>query len=347
MKINECGQGGPFFAASDHAGMPLLFRTDAGCRLHLLRYGAGQGWRGHCLSDALPEAGARRVSCADIRQMADGRIALAVGIVSRDGLHSLRVATGLSPELDEEGWAAAMRGAHAVELPWGMAACRLDFGPLQAGAPPLLLVDAGECGHWYLNAAAPFLPLRPLRAPDGMPHSALYMVGSYRLPGLWAFDPGRDAGLRFTSFPDLFGRRVDVRYDDLPPEASSFRLAAGLVPNVPDLFAAGERIVVYRGGNGVPQTVVSARGTRLLWHAKDQCAEHLAYADREEALWMVSRPACGRWGEPRMLTQDRAVLSAAPDGGVNAFSVSGEWMRFGADGGMLAPAASIPLNAYS
>ncbi|UGQ48899.1 hypothetical protein [Massilia endophytica] len=340
MKINACGQGGPFFAASDAAGLPLLFRTGPDCRLHLLRYAAGEGWRSICLSDALPDAASQSISCADVRQMADGRIALAVGRIGRNGLHSLHVAAGLAPGMGEEGWTAAMRAAHTVQLPLGMAVKRLDFGPLQAGAPPLLLVDAAECGHWYLNAAIPFLPLRPLSAPDEMQQAASYMVGSYRLPGLWAFDPGRDAGLRFISFPDLFGRRIDVRYDGLPPEASSFRLAAGLVPNVPDLFAAGERIVVYRGGNGVPQTVVPLGGTRLLWHAKDHCAEHLAYADRDEALWLVSRPAAGRWGEPCLLTQERAVLSAAADGGVNAFSVSGEWMRFGADGRKL---QSVPF----
>ena len=347
MKINDCGQGGPFFAAVDHVGQPLLFRTDAGQRLHLTRFSPERGWRRVCLSTALQASGIHRVACADVRQMGDGRIVLAVSTIDSDGLHRLHVACGLSCGLDDEGWLAAMGGAQQAVLPEGTQVSRLDFGPLQAGAPPLLLVTGrheGEERHWYLNAAAAFVPARALRTPDGMDGAAGYAVGCFRLPGLWALCPRGGEGLRFSSFPEAFGWKVEVQYAGLPADAASFRLVAGVVPNVPDLFAAGDRIVVYRGGNAVPQLVSQTSDARLLWAAQDSCAEHLAWADAEEALWMVSRPKRGAWGMPRMLTRERAVLASAPQGGVNAFSVGGEWMQFGADGQPLADhAASVPL----
>jgi hypothetical protein len=347
MKINDCGQGGPFFAAVDHAGQPLLFRTDSDQRLHLMRFCAERGWRRVCLSAALPAGGTLRVACADVRQMGDGRIVAAISTLDREGRSRLHVVCGLSCGLDDEGWTAAMRNAQEAVLPDGVQVSRLDFGPLQAGAPPLLLVtgmaDGEEC-HWHLNAAAAFVPARALRLPDGMAGATGYAVGCFRLPGLWALCPEGCEGLRFCSFPDAFGWKVEVQYAGLPADAASFRLAAGVVPNVPDLFAAGDRIVVYRGGNGVPQLVSQTPDARLLWAAQDNCAEHLAYADAEEALWMVSRPLRGAWGRPRMLTRERAVLASAPQGGVNAFSVGGEWMQFGIDGQPLAAqAASVPL----
>jgi hypothetical protein len=224
MKINDCGQGGPFFAAVDHAGQPLLFRTDSDQRLHLMRFCAERGWRRICLSAALPAGGTLRVACADVRQMGDGRIVAAICTLDREGRSRLHVVCGLSCGLDDEGWTAAMRTAQEAVLPDGVQVSRLDFGPLQAGAPPLLLVTGiaggAEC-HWHLNAAAAFVPARALRMPDGMAGATGYAVGCFRLPGLWALCPEGCEGLRFCSFPDAFGWKVEVQYAGLPADAAS------------------------------------------------------------------------------------------------------------------------------
>lgn len=319
----------PLFVVRGADELPLVFLVDAHGHLHLLRCIGADTWSATDLSGALPgDATRREVRCADVRQGADGAISLALALADRDDptQSSLHVATDLSPALDDSGWLDVLRNLHPrADLPAGTNVQRLAFGPMQAGAPPLLLVSAtlqGQPATWYCNAAAPQCGLRPLAVPSHVLGACAYAVGTYRLPGVWALHPdGREGELRFASFIDPFGWKVEMSYPNLPARTASVYLAPGSVPNVPDLFAAGDRIVVYRGSNNVPQLVANVDGARLLWSAQNGAGEFLAYADARGALWMVSRPARGAWDTPYLLTERRAVLTATGDGMVRAVAL--------------------------
>lgn len=285
-----------------NAAQPLLVGVDRAGHLRLLRRTAAGTWSGTDLSPALP--GTANVCCADVRQAPDGTLCIA--IATRDG--ALHVAAGLPVAQDETGWLETMRHLPAITgLPAGTRVTGLAFGPLQAGAPPLLLIHAGS-STWYCQAAAPTLTLRALH----LPAAQVCEIGSYRQPGVWALQPqGRGNAVRFLALRDPFGWEVALDYPDLPPHTQSLLVAPGSIPNVPDLYAAGEHIVVYRGGNTLPQRVAPVAGARLLWsHAQDG-AEYLAYADAGEALWMLVRRRRAAWSAPFLLTRHRAVLAVA------------------------------------
>ncbi|QGZ38372.1 hypothetical protein IP92_01310 [Pseudoduganella flava] len=325
----------PLFMLRDGADRPLVFLVDAAGRLHLLRRVGDNAWSVLELTEALPGGADRVVCCADVRQAPDGSIAVAIATTGKNatGPCTLHVASGLPAGLNDSQWQEALRNlAPLPELPQAARVTRLAFGPLQVGAPPLLLVSAvisERPATWYCNAASPDCGLRALALPANVAGAQAYAVGTYRLPGVWALHPGgRDGELRFASFGDAFGWKVEMAYPNLPPRTGSVYLAPGLVPNVPDLFAAGERIVVYRGSNHIPQPVAQVAGARLLWSTLNEGGEYLAYADAAGALWLVSRPARGAWGEPYRLTERRAVLAAGADGTAHAVALDGDGTLF-------------------
>jgi len=269
----------PLFIVRD-GNLPLIFGVDGGGRLRMLQHMGAGAWSDTDLSAALPEPA--KVCCADVRQAPDGTIAIALAMLDAAGDCTLRVATGLPARQDDAGW-------------------------LHAGTPPLLLIHAGPAS-WYCNAAAPVRTMRTLH----LPAAQAYAIGHYRQPGLWALQPyGKGSALRFTPLCDPSGWYVALDYPALPVSTHSVLLAPGAMPNVPDLYAAGDRIVVYRGGTTQPQPVAQVAGARLVWsHARDG-AECLAYADAEGTLWMVARQHRGPWDAPFLLTRRRAVLAVA------------------------------------
>ena len=295
----------PLFIVRD-GNLPVIFGVDGIGRLRMARHMGAGAWSDTDLSAALPIA--LPVRCADVRQAPDGTICIALAVQDAAGASVLLVATWLPAGQDDRGWLHTMRRLSAVPgLPAGTRITRLAFGPLQAGAPPLLLVHAGQ-STWYCNAAAPQSALRALHLPEAHAHA----IGNYRQPGIWALHPyGKGSALRFAPLRDPFGWYVALDYPDLPAHTCSVLLAPGAMPNVPDLYAAGERIVVYRGGNSLPQTVAQVAGARLVWSHTHDGADYLACADGDEALWMVLRPHRGTWGPPFLLTRRRAVLAVA------------------------------------
>lgn len=297
----------PLFIVRD-GDEPLVIGVDRAGRLRLLRRTGAAAWSSTDLAAALPGS----VRCADVHQAPDGTLAIAFSLRQPGGACTLQVATGLHAGQDDADWLDTIRHLPPVPgLPAGTRIKRLRFGLLQEGAPALLLIDAATdrgVKTWYCNAAAPGQTMRPLP----WPAAGAQAIGNFRQPGVWALhDDGGTTGLRFLPLRDPFGWAVDLAYRHLPPHTHSVLLAPGGMPNVPDLYAAGEGIVVYRGGNTLPQPVAPVAGARLLWsHARDG-AEYLAYADADGALWMVTRPRRGAWGAPFRLTRRRAVLAVA------------------------------------
>lgn len=320
----EPAPGRPLFVVHDGAGRPLVFVVDAAGALLLLRDGV---WE----TVGLPGPVAR----ADIRQAADCTLSVALALV--DG--TLLVATGVAATLADDLTQAL---APCPGLPPQAQVTRLAFGPMQEGATPLLLVSAtvdGATTTWHGNAATPAQGVRALRLPDGA-----CAVGSYRLPGAWTL---RDGALRFASF-DTAGWKVDVAYPNLPAATASVLLAAGSMPNVPDVFAAGASIVVYRGNNPVPQRVADVAGARLVWSARSAAGEYVIYADGEGALWLVSRGALGAWRTPTPLTPQRAVPLLAADGTLHTAVLHGDTLtlsRHDAHGALLGQTVvTLPAN---
>jgi len=332
----------PFFALRDNNGMPLVFAVGANGHLHLFRRTAFGNWSQTDLSAALQafDPYSSVIECIDLRQGADGGVAIALAVSKRsgDGGCALYAAAGLPDSLDEAGWVSAFATMPERRrgLPDGAAVTALALGPVLPGAAPLVLVTAdtpeGE-GRWYFNAANPVTGIAPV--PAGCDPQA---IGCYRLPGAWSLAQGGSA-LSFASFPDPFNWGVKVDYQALPTRAASFLLAAGSVPNVPDVYVAGNGIVVYRGGHTLPQKVADAWGARLVWSGQDAAAEHLAYSDGSGGLWLVSRAMGSSWGRHCAVAGSLVATSLCVDsetGGVHAVGVTPGgtlmWMRIGSDG---------------
>lgn len=318
----------PLFIVHDDSGLPLVFHVDGAGRLLLVRAGAGT-------AQVEPVAGVI-VRAADIRQAGDGTVAVALAVSTGAG-DALYVGTGIPATLDNAGWRVRLATLDPCPgLPAGTRVTRLAFGPLQVGAPPLLLVGASVHGTprtWYCNAATPTQGVQPLPPPAS---AQVHAAGTYRLPGVWTLRQGdAENELRFTSFGAAFGWQVDVAYANLPERTRSVLLAPGSMPNVPDLFAAGDAIVVYRGSNPVPQRVAPVAGARLLWSAHNAAGEFLAFADDEGTVWLLARPPRGAWRAPVVLTRGRAVLTATDDGTIFAATREGRMLvvqRFDASG---------------
>lgn len=323
------GRGpGRLFIVPGHAGVPLVFQVDGAGRLLLAR-----GDTGPARVEAVAVAGVI-VRAADIRQAGDGTLAIALAVSTGAG-DALYAGTGIPATLDNAAWRVRLATLAPVPgLPAGARVTRLAFGPLQTGAPPLLLADArlGDAIRtWYCNAATPALGLQPLVLPAPARGAQACAVGTYRLPGVWTMRKGTLDGLRdelkFTSFGSPFGSpsgwQVDAAYRNLPADTDSMLLAPGSIPNVPDVYAAGAAIVVYRGSNPVPQRVAQVAGARLLWSAHNEAGEYLAYADQEGATWLLARPARGAWRAPVLLTPGAAVLAVTDDGTIHAATLAG------------------------
>ena len=354
----------PFFALRDSHGMPLVFAVGANGHLHLFRRTAFGNWSQTDLSAALPAFDPRTsvIECIDMRQGDDGAVAIALAVSKRsgDGGCALYAAAGLSDALDEAGWVAAFAGMPEYRrgLPENVVVAALSLGPVLPGAAPLVLVTAqgaapsgaaatagpadvarttapagidgigGAAGRWYFNAANPVTGIAPL--PPGCEPQA---IGCYRLPGAWTL--GADgASLSFASFPDPFNWGVHAVYQGIPRRAASVLLAAGAVPNVPDVYVAGNGIVVYRGGHTLPLKVADVRGARLVWSGQDGACEHLAYSDGAGGLWLVSRELGAPWGRPYAVAGTLVAASLCVDresGGVHAVGVTPGgalmWMR--------------------
>jgi len=326
----------PLFAVRDAAGLPLVFSLAANGRLYLYRRTPFGRWSQTDLSAMLPLKGFRKVQCADVRQAPDGSIAVALAVAPRpdDEAASLHVAVGISNALDETGWVELFRSmAGRGAGPAGRIVSRISFGLLQSGAAPLVLVSGEGC--WYFNAAANDA-LAPLQLDAG----CSYAVGSYRVPGAWMLQDGAQGrALRFEAFPAPAAHAPDIEYTGLPRRANSVYLAASAVPNVPDVFVAGEGISVYRGGQSVPQPVVNVSGARLVWCESGASAEYLAYNDAGGELWLVTRAAGEAWGRPMAVAGTlvtAALLAAANHGGVHAIGITPggalAWLRLNAQG---------------
>ncbi|GAB2843634.1 hypothetical protein GCM10027277_08990 [Pseudoduganella ginsengisoli] len=327
----------PFFALRDSHGMPLVFAVGANGHLHLFRRTAFGNWSQTDLSAALPAFDSRAsvIECIDMRQGADGAIAVALAVSRRsgDGGCALYAAAGLAASLDEAGWVSAFAAMPERRrgLPDGATVNSLALGPVLPGAAAMVLVTAdtpdGE-GRWYFNAANPVTAIMPL--PQGSDPLA---IGCYRLPGAWSLAKDGSA-LSFVSFPDPFNWGIDIAYQAIPRRACSFVLAPGSVPNVPDVYVAGDGIVVYRGGHTLPLKVADTRGARLVWCGQDAQAEHIAYSDGSGGLWLVSRAVGSSWGRPHAVGESLVATSLCVDsetGGVHAVGVTPGgalmWMR--------------------
>lgn len=328
----------PFFALRDSHGMPLVFAVGANGHLHLFRRTAFGNWSQTDLSAALQafDPHASVIECIDMRQGADGAVSIALAVSKRsgDGGCALYAAAGLADSLDEAGWVSAFATMPERRrgLPDGVAVTALALGPVLPGAAPLVLVTAhtreGLEGRWYFNVANPVTGIAPL--PQGCDPQA---IGCYRLPGAWTL-AADGSSLAFASFPDPFNWGVNAIYQGIPARAASVMLAPGAVPNVPDVYVAGDGIAVYRGGHTLPQKVADVRGARLVWCGQDAQAEHIAYSDGSGGLWLVSRAPGSAWGRPHAVAESLVAASLCVDsetGGVHAVGVTPGgalmWMR--------------------
>jgi hypothetical protein len=328
----------PLFVIQAAEGQPAVVTVDGAGRLLLARRHGAHAWTVADLSPMLPGP----VRRADVRQAPDGTLCIALALE----IGGLLVATGVPASSTEDAWLDALRAT--PRLADGASIERLAFGPLQSGAPPLLLVAGSVDGAeavWWCNAAEPLPRLHALDLPASGARTQRCAIGTYRLPGLWTLHPeGQPGQVRFTSFRNAFPWQVDVAYPNLPAQTASMLLAPGSMPNVPDLYAAGDRIVVYRGGNNAPQHVADVAGARLVWANVSARGEHVAYADGDAGLWLLARAPKKGWREPVLLTARRAALALAGHS-LYAASLDGECIvvqRFEPDG-TLAGSESVVL----
>jgi len=329
----------PLFVVRDGSGLPLVFSVGANRSLYMFRRTPFGRWSQTDLSGMLPLNQPGKVQAVDVRQAPDGSIALALAVApwGSAGGPTLHVAVGISNQLDEAGWVEVLRGMAPRQAPEVQDdVTRISFGLLQSGAVPMVLVTAAHT--WYFNAAMDG-PLMAWEEQDGGA-SVASAVGSYRVPGAWRLsDTAAGRTLRFNSFARAAAWGIAIDYQGLPRRANSLHLAPSNVPNVPDVFVAGESIVVYRGGQSIPQPVANIGGACVVWSEATALGEYLAYGDGSGGLWLVCRKQGGHWGMPVPIasTLVMAALMAAPNyGGIHAIGVTPggalAWLRFNSDG---------------
>jgi hypothetical protein len=336
--VAPASAGRPLFVVRDSAGLPLVFAVGANSRLYMFRRTPFGPWSQTELSSMLPMQRPCKVQAVDVRQAPDGTVAVALAMARSGGGSSIHVVLNVSNALDEAGWVEVFRNMAARDASVAGDVTRIAFGLLQQGATPLVLVTAEST--WYFNAAAQG-PLAPMRLPDNMQPAVGYAVGSYRAPGSWVLheEQGQRV-LHFHSFVAQYCWTLNIEYRALPKHANSLYLVPSQVPNVPDVFVAGEGIVVYRGGQSVPQMVVNVRGARLAWVSADEHGEYLAYNDAAGGLWLVSRVAGGGWAVPVPIATSLVMAALLPatgnGGGVHAIGITPggalAWLRFNMQG---------------
>ncbi|MBB5367088.1 MULTISPECIES: Vps62-related protein [unclassified Janthinobacterium] len=312
----------PMFAVRDAAGSPLVFAIGSNRQLYLFRR-TGQSWRQLALSAVLPAPRHGHVQGLDVQQAADGSIALAFAMAPRRGvaISTVFVATGLSNALDDNGWIDAIGKLPArTGAPAGTVVSQISFAPAGGGASLLVLVGAAVAGitnSYYFDAAAAPAAWKTLRIPEDANSVRGYALGTFRRPGIWTlYQVNNDSALTFTSFEDAFGKTINVSYTGLPAAVSSFRLAPGSDPDVPDVYVAGNGLAVYRAKADAPERIANVDGAAIVWVGAAPGASHVAYVDASQALYVVTRKAGEPWGQPYLVSGglDKVALLGNPVG---------------------------------
>jgi hypothetical protein len=305
----------PMAAARDGAGNPLLFAIGANKHLMLFRLKGG-AWGQLDLSEALPSPRHCHVQAFDVQQSATGTLTIAVAVCARRGdAHStLYLGAGVSNTLDDAGWLAAFRTMGA--RPGAPAGAEIDKVTIAAAASanPMILVGAaikGVMNSYYFEVEAPPAPWTMLRIPEDADKVIAYAIGRYRYPGIWTlYRVGSGISLIFSSFPDKFGKTINLDYTGLPANCRSFRLGGS--PDIPDVYVAGDGVAVYRASHANPEPIVgasAATGATLVWAANGAGGEHVAFLAGDQRLMAVSK-AAGGWETPYAIADglDAAAL---------------------------------------
>jgi hypothetical protein len=330
----------PMAVARDAAGHPLLFAVGANRHCLLFRLQDGV-WTQTDLSAQLPAPRHCHVQALDVQQDKSGAITIAIAVCARrgDSASTLYLARGLSNALDATGWAAAFHGMQArAGAPSGAEIDNLAITAAGSSNPMLLIGAAvkGVMNSYYFELASDPGPWTMLRIPEDADHVIAYAIGRYRYPGVWTlYRVGTGISMIFSSFPDQFGKTINLGYTGLPAHCGSFLL--GTAPDIPDLYAAGDGVVAYRASHANPDVIVppaAVTGAALVWATKTATAEHVAYLGADHTLMVVTK-AGGTWGKPYPVAEgmDKAILLGAPtDAGLDVVGLTPggrlEWVQW-------------------
>ncbi len=296
--------------ARDADGSPLMFTVGTNGHLHLFtrRGTPGGAWTQIDLSDLLPAPAHGKVLGFDLRQDASGAIALVLALGPRAGQAAsvLYAGLGLSNALDPAGWQAAMGKLRVVPgAPDKTVVSNVTLGPDDgAGAPQLLIGAAvqGVTDDFVLDLGDDAAQWRRLRLPEDGRTVRQLAPGAYVMPGLWVlYDIGPVTDLTFTSFPDAFGKTINLSYTQLPAHAACFAVQPGTAnPEKPDVFVGGDGLVAYRSGIEHPESILSPAAAPGITYLKVQRlgdAEHVWFVDHTGTLGYV-RKAGSAWQPP-------------------------------------------------
>jgi hypothetical protein len=304
----------PLRVARDSSGNPLVFTVGENSQLQLFRKDPTTGWRQLALSPALPAPAHAHVQAFDVQQTPGGAISVVLAVAPRRGPATATVylGLGLSNGLDDTGWLDAVRTMQArTDGPAGAVVSDMQFAPLDGGGSSLVLVGAAVSGvmNTYSFDAGVAGSWQQLRIPEDADRVLQYGVGRFRRPGVWTlYEVGPDRTLTFTTSPDRYGKTINIDYVGLPTSPTSFAVA-GTQPALPEVYVAGDGIVVFRGSNQAPEPVLSsAKGCRLQSVRSTGLHTQVIYLDDADALHLLVREASGNWRDPQEITDDvRAV----------------------------------------
>lgn len=311
------------YAVRDAAGAPLIFSVGENRHLYLFRKGSTGQWQQTDLSAGQTWARSHVLSL-DVKQNAMGVIALAIAIGPRrgNGPSTVHASLSLSNALDEAGWLRAMQILPECSgRPDEAIVSHVAFEPFDSSGNAKLYVGAivkGIPNSYYFDAqAAPTAVWVQLRIPEDANSVLHYEFGQYVNPGVFTlYQVGKDAALTFsTSTPDQYGKIINVSYTQLPTATTSFRVAASGTSRKPDVYVAGNGLVVYRGNNANPEVIVTGvKGVRLVWISTTAAGERLAFIDSTSQLKLVSRTSGRSWSTPYTISSglEAAILLGDP-----------------------------------
>lgn len=323
----------PMCAARDGAGNPLLFTVGMNRHCYLFRKKDGV-WGQLDLGAQLSAPSNGHVQALDVQQDAAGALTIVLAVCARrgDASSTVYLAAGVSNTLDDAGWQAVFRTMEARPgLPAGSIVGKLS-AVLSDGGRTLVLAGVtvqGVTNTYTFDPAGASAAWSLLRIPEDADAVLAYAVGRYRYPGIWTlYRVSSGTSLIFTSFPDRYGKTINLDYTQLPAGCTGFRLGQGGA--VPDLYVAGDGIAVYRAGHANPEVILApgtAPGATLVWTSNSNGAEHVAFISADHRLMAVSRGPDG-WGSPYAVADGLAAAALLGSPGHGRLDVLG----LGADG---------------
>ncbi|MDN5284655.1 MAG: hypothetical protein JWR38_929 [Mucilaginibacter sp.] len=300
-------------AHADSAGKPLIFTLGTNRHLYLFKFDSVLNRYAQLdLSEQLTTPKHGKVQSFDTFTDDAGNICIAIAICPRRGnpYSSLYLIENIAQSTTAEGWLDAFKKATVYQgMPAESVVSNVSFGTKDGSGKQSIVISLaikGVMNNYYFFADEQAKAAQYLRIPQDGDKVLMSSIGTYRKPGVWSlYMVGADAALTFSTFPDGYGKTININYENLPPNIKTFNVNPGAVAGIPNLYVAGDGISVYRSSHAAPEVIIEAsKAPGITFMAVNTAAnfEQIWYVDQTRQLQFVSRQTGGAsWSAPQVI----------------------------------------------